>query len=142
MKKVPATIPGEKKIIGATETVSFPDLGWNEVPARVDTGAATSSIHCSRVKVIEKDGQPQLSFYLDVKKGAPRQAFSVTTFEERTIKNSFGQTEKRYVIKTTIEIAGRKVRTKFSLADRRQMSYPVLLGRKLLKGRFIVDVAQ
>lgn len=141
MKKAPTT-PNEKKTIGATETVSFPDLGWMDVPARVDTGAATSSIHCSRVRVVEKDGQPQLSFFLDVKKGAPRQAFSVATFEERIIKNSFGHTEKRYIIKTTIVVAGRKIRTKFSLADRRQMSFPVLLGRKLLKGRFIVDVAQ
>jgi hypothetical protein len=142
MKKIPTQAPREKKIIGATQTVSFPELDWNEVAARVDTGAATSSIHCSRVKVIEKDGQPQLSFFLDVKKGAPRQAFSVASFEERIIKNSFGQREKRYVIKTAIVVAGRKIRTKFSLADRRQMSYPVLLGRRLLKGRFVVDVAQ
>ncbi len=132
----------EKKIIGATELVHFPELGWHDVPARVDTGAATSSIHCSRVKVIGKEGKRKLSFYLDVKNGAPKQVFSATDFKERTVRNSFGHTEKRYVIKTTIVVAGRKIRTEFSLADRQTMSFPVLLGRRLLKGRFIVDVSQ
>lgn len=136
---VPTSI--EKKIIGATELVHFPDLGWHDVMARVDTGAATSSIHCSRVKVVEKEGKAMLSFYLDVKKGAPKQVFSVTDFKERTVRNSFGHTEKRYIIKTAIVVAGRKIRTEFSLADRRKMSFSVLLGRRLLKKRFIVDVA-
>lgn len=142
MKNLTVPISGDKKIIGATEIVRFPELGWHDVTARVDTGAATSSIHCSRVKVIEKDGKARLSFYLDVKKGAPKEAFSVSDFKERTVRNSFGQTEKRYVIKTVIVVAGRKIRTEFSLADRRKMSYPVLLGRKLLNGRFLVDVTQ
>ncbi|GAB2785382.1 ATP-dependent zinc protease [Rhabdobacter roseus] len=140
IKKVPKK---EKELIGATELVDFPELGWQQVPARVDTGAATSSIHCSRVRLVEKAGQPKrLSFYLDVQKGAPRQPFSVTDFEETTIKNSFGHEERRYVIKTQIVLGKRRIRTEFSLADRRKMSYPVLLGRKLLKGRFLVDVSQ
>lgn len=142
MKNLTVPVSAEKKIIGATELVHFPDLGWHEVAARVDTGAATSSIHCSKVKVVQKDGKAKLSFYLDVKNGAPKQVFSVTDFKERTVRNSFGHTEKRYVIKTAIVIAGRKIRTEFSLADRRSMSFPVLLGRRLLKGRFIVDVSQ
>ena len=139
-KKVPQK---EKAVIGATELVDFPELGWQQVPARVDTGAATSSIHCSRVRLVEKAGEPRrLSFYLDVQKGAPRQPFSVTDFKETTIKNSFGHEERRYVIKTQIVLGKRRIRTEFSLADRRKMSYPVLLGRKLLKGRFLVDVSQ
>jgi hypothetical protein len=142
MKKQLVPASSEKKTIGATEIVHFPELGWHAVTARVDTGAATSAIHCSRVKVVEKDGRSQLSFYLDVKKGAPKEAFSVSNFKERRVKNSFGHTEKRYVIKTVIVIAGRKIRTEFSLADRRKMSFPVLLGRKLLRGRFVVDVSQ
>ncbi len=142
MKKLTGPASTEKKIIGATELVHFPELGWKNVVARVDTGAATSAIHCSRVRVIEKDGETRLSFLLDTQKGAPKEAFSVTDFKEKVVKNSFGHTEKRYVIKTVIVIAGRKIRTQFSLADRQKMSFPVLLGRRLLKGRFLVDVSQ
>ena len=64
------------------------------------------------------------------------------TFTQRTIQNSFGVAEKRYVIKTKIVLFGRKIRAEFTLADREQMRYPVLLRRKLLRNRFIVDVAQ
>jgi hypothetical protein len=129
-------------IIGAIEEVSFPELGWHQVHARIDTGAATSAIHCSRVRLVKQAGQTRLSFYLDVRKGAPKQRFSVTDFKERIIRNSFGQEESRYIIKTYITLFGRRIRTEFSLADRCSMTYPVLLGRKLLKGRFLVDVSR
>jgi hypothetical protein len=58
------------------------------------------------------------------------------------VRTSSGKEEKRYVIKTLIKLFGRNIRTEFTLANRRKMSYPILLGRKLLKGRFIIDVAQ
>ncbi|GAB3167097.1 ATP-dependent zinc protease family protein [Telluribacter humicola] len=144
MKKKPkkSSKKQSKDVIGATEIVDFPELGWHDVQARVDTGAATSAIHCSRVRLVRQGEQTRLSFYLDVQKGAPRQRFSVSDFKERTIKNSFGQEERRYIIKTQITLFGRKIRTEFSLADRQKMTYPVLIGRKLLNGRFIVDVSQ
>lgn len=134
--------PSKPEIIGATDYVDFPDLGWSNVPVRIDSGAATSSIHCSKVKVVKDGETPVLHFSLDTKKGAPAQSFSVTEFKEKLIKNSSGKSEKRYVIKTFIRLFGRKIRTEFSLANRTKMSYPVLLGRKLLNGRFIVDVSQ
>ena len=130
------------EVIGATDIVDFPDLGWYHVPVRVDSGANTSSIHCSHVKLIKEDNHTILRFYLDAKKGAPEQSFSVQDFKETVVRNSSGKEEKRYVIKTYIKLFGRKIRTEFSLADRQKMSYPILLGRKLLKNRFIIDVAQ
>ncbi|MCF0050914.1 RimK/LysX family protein [Dyadobacter chenwenxiniae] len=129
-------------IIGATDIVDLPDLGWFDVPVRIDSGATTSSIHCSRVRLIKGGDQPQLCFYLDAKRGAPQQSFTVTDFKETIVRNSSGKEEKRYVIKTKITIFGKKIRTEFSLANRRKMRYPILLGRKLLKKRFLVDVSQ
>ncbi len=130
------------QIIGATDVLDLPELGWYKVPARIDSGATTSSIHCARVLLEHKDGTPMLRFYLDTKKGAPQQSFAVKDFKETIVRNSSGKEEKRYVIKTRITIFGRKIRTEFSLANRRKMRYPILLGRKLLKGRFIIDVSQ
>ncbi|SKC17620.1 ATP-dependent zinc protease family protein [Dyadobacter psychrophilus] len=129
-------------IIGATDIVDLPDLGWYDVPVRIDSGATTSAIHCSRVRLIKEGDKPQLCFYLDTKKGAPQQSFTVTDFKETIVRNSSGKEEKRYVIKTKITIFGKKIRTEFSLANRRKMRYPILLGRKLLKKRFLVDVSQ
>jgi hypothetical protein len=141
MKKAVLSLPAEKKTIGATTTVNFPELDWHGVPARVDTGAATSSFHCSRVKLVEKEGTTFLSFCLDMKKENPKKDILVRDFKEITVKNSFGNSERRYVIKTVVEVAGRRISTQLSLADRYKMSFPVLLGRRLLKGRFIVDVS-
>lgn len=138
---LPKSKPRTKLTIGASELVDFPELGWGAVSARVDTGAATSSIHCSKVELIKKGDQTILQFSLDSGHGAPRRTFSVSDFKDTLVKNSFGQIEHRYVIKTPVVVSGKKIITQFSLADRKKMRFPVLLGRKLLKGRFLVDVA-
>lgn len=130
------------QVIGATDLADLPELGWFNVPVRIDSGATTSAIHCSRVRLIKDGEKTCLRFYLDSKKGAPQQSFTVTDFKETVIRNSSGKEEKRYVIKTRIKLFGKKIRTEFSLANRRKMSYPILLGRKLLKDRFLVDVSQ
>jgi len=128
--------------IGATDILDLPELGWYQVPVRVDSGATTSSIHCSRVRLVKEGESSHLRFDLDTKKGAPQLSFVVHDFKETIVRNSSGKEEKRYVIKTKITIFGRKIRTEFSLANRRKMRYPILLGRKLLKGRFIIDVSK
>ena len=66
----------------------------------------------------------------------------MTQFDERKIRNSFGNYEYRYVIRTEVNLFGQTISTEFSLADRERMRYPVLIGKKLLVNRFIVDVSQ
>jgi hypothetical protein len=58
------------------------------------------------------------------------------------IRNSFGVAELRYVIELRLVLFGEIIQTEFSLADRQQLRFPVLLGRRLLRNRFVVDVAQ
>ena len=60
----------------------------------------------------------------------------------KQVKNSFGQIENRYIIKTKITLFGKKYLTDVALSNRSTMKFPVLIGRKLLGGRFIVDVSQ
>lgn len=62
-------------------------------------------------------------------------------FFQKKIKNSFGETEERFFIKTSIKIAGRTIKSIFSLTGRGRMKYPVLIGRRLLKNKFVVDVS-
>jgi hypothetical protein len=66
--------------------------------------------------------------------------YNFDEFSKKKIKNSFGEMEERYIIKTQIILGKKKIRTSVSLSDRENMRYPVLIGRKLLKGKFIVDV--
>jgi hypothetical protein len=139
--KAPRT-PRPKEIIGMTDLVDFPDLILFDVQAKIDTGAYTSSLHCKDVRLVRSGSKKRLRFWLIGKTNEPARRFYSDEFSQRMIRNSFGVAEKRYVIKTRIVLFGRKIRTEFTLADREQLKNPVLLGRKLLRNRFVVDVSQ
>jgi hypothetical protein len=61
-------------------------------------------------------------------------------YEIRNIKNSFGEVEKRYVIITTIKIFDEEITAEFSLSNRGSLKFPILIGRKILRDRFLIDV--
>ena len=129
-----------KQTIGKSEVVDFPDLGLMGISAKIDTGAYTSALHCHEIQIIDgilyfKFLDPSHPIYSE-----KQQKF--TTFTQKDIKNSFGETEKRYIIKTRVRIGRRIIKSVISLTNRGTMRYPVLIGRKLLKRRFIVDVEQ
>ncbi len=130
------------QVIGRRDRADFPEFGLFDIEAKVDTGAFTSALHCAQVKVIEVKGIQKISFHiLDAHRpDVELRRFATRFFTRKKIKNSFGQSELRYVIKTKIVLFGRTIRAEFSLADRTEMRYPVLLGRKLLRNKFIVDV--
>ena len=134
--------PKPKQIIGMTDLVDFPDLALFDVQAKVDTGAFTSALHCKDVRLVKSGGTTRLSFRLIDKTGEGSQQFYSDEYRQKMIRNSFGMAEKRYVIKTRIVLFKRIIRAEFTLADREKLKNPVLLGRKLLRNRFIVDVSQ
>jgi hypothetical protein len=134
--------PKPKQLIGMTDLVDFPDLGLFDVQAKVDTGAFTSALHCKDVRLVRSGLKKKLSFWLIDKTGESARQFLSDQFSQRMIRNSFGVAELRYVIKTRIVLFERIIWAEFTLADREQLKNPVLLGRKLLRNRFIVDVSQ
>ncbi len=127
-------------VIGRAEQIDLRDFGLFNVPAKVDTGADTSSLWVSDIKE-EADGLhfvlfgPSSPFYTGVE-----QVFSAPDYELTRVANSFGQKELRYKVKLRITLKERKIRATFTLADRSQKTYPILLGRRLLHRKFIVDV--
>ncbi|MTI19897.1 peptidase [Fulvivirga sp. RKSG066] len=133
-----------KDIIGRSDKVDLPELDLFDLDAKVDTGAYTSAIHYHHAEVIEKDGVPTLHFtLLDPKHpNYNDKSFYFKNFTERSIKNSFGDSEKRYIIRATIRIFGKDYLTELSLSDRGNLKFPILLGRKLLRRGFIVDVSK
>jgi hypothetical protein len=137
-----ARAPKPKQIIGMTDLVDFPDLGLFDIQAKIDTGAFTSALHCKDVRLVKSGLKRKLSFWLIDKTGLPARKFRSDQFSQRMIRNSFGVAERRYVITTRIVLFGRTIRAEFTLADRDQLKNPVLLGRKLLRNRFLVDVSQ
>lgn len=138
MKKV------QKTIIGTRDKIDIPEFALFDLPCRIDTGAATSAIHCHHVKLIQKNGKEMISFcLLDPSHDAyNHKEFRTSNFTEKKIKSSFGDVEYRYTINCPVTLFNQTFMAEFTLADREKMKYPVLLGRRLLKGRFIVDVAK
>lgn len=125
------------KIIGPYTRVNFTDLAAN-IPAKVDTGADSSSLWASSIKETPQG----LSFEL-FGPSSPFYTGHVVTVDNyvlRSIKNSFGIAEFRYKIALKIEIEGKSITTRFTLSDRSQNKYPVLIGRRTLAGKFVVDV--
>lgn len=133
-----------KTVIGKCELISFPDLKVKNLEAKIDTGAYTTALHCHNI--IEKiiDNKKVLSFKLLDPQHPEYNNLELcfADYELKTIKNSFGESEDRYVIKTRVKIGRRVISAMVSLTNRGNMRFPVLLGRRILKNRFVVDVSQ
>ena len=126
----------DKKIIGRLDKVDLPEFGVEDIHAKIDTGAFRSSLHCKKVR-LEGD---LLKFEVKTEKGY--REFESHSWIKKTIKSSNGTTEDRFVIKTKMIIFGKGYLTSFSLTDRSEMENPMLIGTKMLKDRFLVDVSQ
>ncbi len=132
-----------KQIIGRKEKIDLPEFGLFLIDAKIDTGAYTSSIHCSHIILTKEQGIEKINFYIPLFNNSESltKVFQTDQFKIKNIKSSFGQIEKRYVIRTKIRVAGRLITSDFSLTDRSEMKNPILIGRKILKNKFIVDVS-
>lgn len=130
----------KKQLIGRLEKVDFPELGIFSIDAKIDTGAYRSSIHADNVR--EENGVLVFTLLDAEHPQYNGHTYSVTKFSKVQVKSSNGEMEPRYKIKTTVVIAGESYVTDFTLSDRATMRYPVLIGRKVLRNRFIVDVSK
>lgn len=128
------------KTLGRSDRVDLPGLGLTDIQAKVDTGAYTCSLHCSRAEVI--DGKLEFVLLDEEHPEFTGMKFVFKKYEQREIKNSFGEAELRFVIKTKIKIYDTVIRAEFSLSNRGNLRFPILLGRKILKKRFIIDVSE
>lgn len=132
----------EKTLIGRSDRIDFPDLHMSNVEAKVDTGAYTSAIHYHHAEEREEHGKKVLHFTL-LDPEHPEfngKKFFFDSYEKRHIKNSFGESEERFIIKTHIVLFDKTIEVEFSLSNRGNLKFPILLGRKLLKRGYVVDV--
>lgn len=130
-----------KAIIGRSEVLTFVGTEAVNVPAKTDTGAYRSAVHASNIEV----HKGVLTF--DLLGGHPvcgAMAHQVTAEEFTTVwvANSFGHREERYEVKLKVKVGPKVFHARFTLADRSKKIYPILLGRKLLNHRFLIDPAE
>lgn len=134
----------EKRIVGRVEHVDFPDWDIFDIAAKIDTGAYTSSLHCHHIQRFKKEGSSFVRFNL-LDPGHPgynEKLFELPVHDLRTVRSSNGLSQRRVIVQTGMMMFGERLEVELSLTNRAEMKYPVLLGRKLLMKRFVVDVSR
>ena len=121
------------KKIGRSEIISFPELKIVSIKAKIDTGAYGVALHVDNIR--HDDGK----LYFTV----GNEEFSYNKFKTIEVKNSFGEVQKRFSIFTKLTIGESIYKFYVSLADRKNMKYSVLIGRRFLyKFKYLVDVTK
>jgi hypothetical protein len=129
-------------IIGRSEKLDIVGTALN-IPAKIDTGAYRSSIHCKSTKVVKRDGQDVLVVQMLGHMCSPViYKMEFTKFDRVSVTNSFGKEEERYEVTLKVKLGPKVFDTSFTLANRSNNLFPILLGRKSLKNRCIVDVSK
>lgn len=129
----------DKKIISRYEDIKLIDFDI-QVSAKIDTGADTSSLHCTNIKLKNK----VLTFNIldENHENYHDKVFSAKLEKIKKVKSSNGIMQKRYFIKTKALILGEVYDMLISLSDRSSMNYPMLLGCEFLSHKFLVDVSK
>jgi hypothetical protein len=127
-----------KRNIGRTDRVDFPSLHLNDIDIKIDTGAYTSSIHCQEMRV--EDNLLKCRFLDEEHEDYHNKEFVFDKYDVRVVKSSNGQAEVRYRILTEVLLFGKIYPIFLTLSDRKEMKFPVLIGRKFLTKRFVVDI--
>lgn len=127
------------KIIG--NSVRIKVAGIEKVPAKVDTGATISSIWASDIK-ITPDNQLEFCLFAPSSPFYTGERITTAEYSVRKVRNSTGQETIRYMIQLPTTIKGKKIRITYTLSDRSRNDFPVLIGRRALNKKFLVDVSQ
>jgi len=132
-----------KTIIGWRECVGLPGLGIGTVKAKIDTGAMTSALHAFNVRRFKKGDEAWVHFTLHPvrQRRNPQVLCEAKISDIRLVTSSNGARERRIFITTQVQLGPYKFPAELSLTNRDEMGYRMLLGRKALKRRFIVDSA-
>lgn len=128
------------KTIGAFEKVSLPELDIVDMHAKIDTGADSSALHCHIVSV--DDQQVTFTLWETGSSKKPSKEYTFPIYKKKRVRSSNGSSSKRVFIETVLTLGEIKHKTKISLTNRASMRYPILIGKRFLKGRCVVDVSQ
>jgi hypothetical protein len=130
-----------KPVLGWREWVALPDFGIERIKAKVDTGARTSALHAFNLETFDENGQRMVRFKMHPIQNRTDKIIECVAkvVDERDVTDSGGHTEKRLVIKTTVQIGNDKRRVEMTLTDRDNMLFRMLLGRTAVRPHYVID---
>lgn len=130
----------QTRIVGSIELVDFPQFKLTDVPAKIDTGADTGALHCTKIEEVPQGKGAILRFSpFD----QPELVITADEFVTKHVRSSNGEAAVRYFVTTTIKLQGKIFPIQLSLADRTEMKWPILIGKRFLQANnFLVDVSK
>ncbi len=131
-------------VIGWREWLKLPEFCDTSIKVKVDTGARSSCLHAFNVEVIEENGLKMVHFDIHPIQNSIHKTVRVSSrlIEYRTIRSSSGHEELRPVIRAQAKLGDTIWPIEITLTNRDQMGFRMLLGRRALAHRFIVDSAK
>jgi len=131
-------------VIGRSDKIDLPELELYDIAAKIDSGAFTSTIHCHNIREIKTKTETTITFNLldPSHSDYNEKEFILKNYTKKTVKSSTGHVEDRYIIQTTAQLFNKNYPIELSLSDRKDMKFPILIGRKLLINHFVIDVAK
>ena len=132
--------PDQPPTVGWREWIALPELGIENIKVKVDTGARTSALHTFSMDYFERDGAEWVRIGVHPIQKSDREWFTeARVIDKRVVRDSGGHEELRPVIETLIHLGQHAFRAELTLTSRDNMKFRMLLGRKALEGRFLVD---
>ncbi|MCY1722404.1 RimK/LysX family protein [Prolixibacteraceae bacterium Z1-6] len=131
-------------LIGRKDIADFPELGLSGIEVKVDSGAYTSSFHCTHIEK-SSNGEKDVIRCVFLDPDHPQyheKEFSFSDFKIRKVKSSNGMVEERFSVFTQIVIFSKIYRIELTLTERADMKHPVLLGRKFTSKKFLIDTSR
>ncbi len=142
-REAPATLMDGKTIVGASEWIYLSPPG-HHYQARIDSGAATSSLSAVNVVRFERNGKRWVRFWLQHDDEAEPIEIEAPLVRHVLIRQaSSDEVDRRPVVSLTVNLGtDLQQDTEFTLTDRSQMTYPILLGREFLRDVTLIDVGR
>jgi len=130
-----------KKIVGNVEIISILDLELFDLDAKIDTGADSNALHCDDI-FVDENNNVHFRLVDDVHEAYHDKKIVMPLYKLKSVRSSNGELQLRPSIKVDVLFFGKKYKAVISLTNRSDMKYPMLIGRKFLSGKFLVDVSQ
>ncbi|TNE33179.1 clan AA aspartic protease [bacterium] len=132
------------RTIGRIEKVSLVDLGFIDLDVKIDSGASTSALHAQNIRKVRIGDKIFVKFrMLDRTHPAYEDNdIKLPLHRVKKVRSSNGYLQKRYTIQTRMKLGKKIYRIEFTLSDRKDMKYPILLGTKFLRNKFLIDVSK
>jgi len=138
---MPVSTPRRKRLpaLGWREWLALPDLGISAIRAKIDSGARSSALHVEHLSTHLVDGREWVRFGVRAGSDDTITDCDAPVLHRRHVTDSGGHVTERVFIRTTLRLGHKRYAIDINLTDRRNMLFPMLLGRTAMAGRWIVD---